>query len=49
MGLSERGVSFEMILKKIGLMKPLARKHTQVFFEEYVKIGQRLRIENFGK
>lgn len=49
MGLSERGISFEAILEKTGLTKRLARKHMQVFFEEHVKIGQRLRIENFGK
>jgi hypothetical protein len=49
MGLSERGISFETILKKTGLTKPLARKHSQVFFDEHVKIGQRLRIEHFGK
>ncbi len=49
MGLSERAISFETILKKTGLTKSLAHKHTQVFFEEHVKIGQRLRIEHFGK
>lgn len=47
-GLWERGISFERLLQKIGLSKPLAKKHTQVFFEEHVGVGQRLRIEHFG-
>lgn len=49
MGLSEHGISFESLLRKTGLTKPLARKHTQAFFEEHVGVGQRLRIEHFGK
>jgi hypothetical protein len=49
MGLSERGISFERLLQKTGLTKPLVKKHTQAFFEEHVSIGQRLRIEHFSK
>jgi hypothetical protein len=47
-GLSERGISFEHLMQKTGLAKPLAKKHTQFFFEEHVGVGQRLRIEHFG-
>ena len=48
MGLAERGLSLEGLLRASGLTKKLARKHTQAFFDEHVTLGQKLRVENFS-
>jgi hypothetical protein len=38
LGLSERGISFEALLKSCGITKPLQYKHTEAFYKAHVTV-----------
>lgn len=45
---SEDGISFEALLKKTGLMKPIRRHFTERFFKENLRQGVQNRITQTG-
>lgn len=50
MGLSERGMSVEAVLRTSGLSSSHLRdRHTDQYFKENLSIGQREKIMGFGK
>ena len=46
--MSDRGVSFEELLKRIGRARKLEEHFTQAFLERQIKEGQRRRIQGDG-
>jgi hypothetical protein len=48
LGLSERGISMEMLMSKVGLKKTLETQFTEDFFKANVRHGQIARITGEG-
>lgn len=48
LGFSDRGISFETLLKGAGITKRLLPKHTEVTFQRYLKEGGIMRIQGRG-
>jgi len=48
LGLSERAISMEKVLRSVGLTKRLPRAFTQEFFEIHLHTGQERRITGLG-
>jgi len=48
MGCSEHGISFEELLTKYGLQKPLDNQYTQGFFKAHLSKGKQDKITGIG-
>jgi hypothetical protein len=48
LGLSERGVSFETLLRSCGITKQLQYKHTEAFYRVHVEKGKVNRLQGTG-
>ena len=48
LGFSERGISFEYLLKSCGIKKKLQYKHTEEFYRAYLEKGQLNRVQGIG-
>jgi hypothetical protein len=48
LGLSERGVSFEALLKSCGIKKALQHKHTEDFYRAHLEKGRVNRVQGIG-
>lgn len=48
LGLSDRGVSFEKVLRASGLSKPLPHEYCTEYFDRYIAEGQTARIQGKG-
>jgi hypothetical protein len=47
-GLSERGISFESLLRSCGVTKPLKYKHTEEFYKVHLEKGKVNRLQGTG-
>lgn len=48
LGLSHQGISMEMLMKKVGLVKALDTQFTEDFFKTHIRHGQIARITGEG-
>jgi hypothetical protein len=48
LGLSQQGISMEMLMKKVGLAKRLKLQFTEDFFKRNIRLGQTARITGEG-
>jgi hypothetical protein len=48
MGFSERGISFEEVLRQTGLTKSIGLQFAEVFFQQQIAIGREKRIRGEG-
>jgi hypothetical protein len=48
LGLSERGISFQALLKSCGITKALQHKHTEEFYKEHLEKGKINRLQGTG-
>jgi hypothetical protein len=48
LGFSDRGISFEHLLKSCGVTKGLQYKHTEEFYNVHLEKGQQNRIQGIG-
>jgi hypothetical protein len=48
LGLSERGISFEVLLKSCGITKTLQFKHSEAFYKAHLEKGRLNRVQGTG-
>lgn len=48
LGMSERGISLEMLLSAVGLTRRVEMQYTDAFFRRVLLEGQRMRVQGIG-